>query len=111
VQEWGDVFTRNDKYVVLFTHDKQSYEKEWWLGMALIVPRDMCLGFLEAPKTGQLSNTFLAKLKIENNKPVSYYAVACWELSDKGFIEKEYFEDYLQNLAEQLAAEVDVSIQ
>lgn len=103
-------FEGNGKYVVLYTHDKQTYEKEWWLGLALIVPRDLYLGYMEAPKTGQLSNTFLAKLKIENNKPLTYYAVACWELSDKGFTDKEYFESYLKNLASQLAAEVQVSI-
>jgi hypothetical protein len=101
----------NDKYIVLYTHDKQSYEKEWWLGLALIVPRDLYLGYMEAPKTGQLSNTFLAKLKIENDKPLKYYAVACWELSDEGFVNQEYFVKYVQNLADQLAAEVDISIQ
>lgn len=100
----------NDKYLVLYTHDKQTYEKEWWLGLAVIVPRDIYLGNMESPKTGRLSNTFLAKLKIENNKPLTYYAVACWELSDKGFTDKEYFENYLKNLASQLAAEVKVSI-
>jgi len=103
-------FEENEKYVVLYTHDKQTYEKEWWLGLALIVPRDLYLGYLEAPKTGQLSNTFLAKLKIENNVTVNYYAVACWELSDKGFSDKEYFESYLKNLTNQLAAEVQISI-
>lgn len=100
----------SDKYLVLYTHDKQTYEKEWWLGLALIVPRDVYLGSMEAPKTGRLSNTFLAKLKIENNKPLTYYAVACWELSDQGFTDKEYFESYLKDLDSQLAAEVQVSI-
>ena len=100
----------NDKYVVLYTHDKQTYEKEWWLGLALIVPRDSYLGFIEAPKTGQLSNTFLAKLKIENDKPLTYYAVGCWELSDEGFVDREYFLKYLKNLSMQLAAKVQVII-
>ena len=100
----------NEKYMVLYTHDKQTYEKEWWLGLALIVPRDSYLGYMEAPKTGQLSNTFLARFKIENDKPLNYFAIGCWELSDKGFTDKEYFENYLKNLASQLAAEVQVSI-
>ena len=101
----------NDKYIVLYTHDKQTYDKTWWLGLAVIIPRDIYLGNMEAPKTGRLSNTFLARLKVENNKPISYYAVACWELSDSGFTDKEYFENYLKNLTGQLAAEVQVSIQ
>jgi len=100
----------NDKFVVLYTHDKQTYDKIWWLGLALIVPRDLYLGFTEAPKTGPLSNTFLAKLKVENDNPVTYYAVACWELSDERFVDKDYFTSYLQNLADQLAAEVEVSV-
>ena len=100
----------NDKYVVLYTHDKQSYAKEWWVGLALIVPRDLYLGSMEAPKTGQLSNTFLAKLKIENDKPLEYYAVACWELSDQGFADKEYFINYLNGITSQLAVEVTVRI-
>lgn len=98
----------NDKFVVLYTHDKQTYDKEWWLGMALILPKDLYEGFIEAPKTGQLSNTFLAKLKIENNKVLKYYAIACWELSDKGFSDKDYFLNYIRNLTDQLAAEVEV---
>ncbi len=105
------IIEENDKYVVLYTHDKQTYNREWWLGMALIVPKNLYLGFVEAPKIGHLSNTFFAKLKIENNKPLTYYAVACWELSDEGFVDEEYFKNYLQSLAKQLAVEVDVSIQ
>lgn len=100
----------NDKYVVLYTHDQQTYDKTWWLGLAIIVPRNIYLGNMEAPKTGRLSNTFLARLKVENNKPVTYYAVGCWELSDKGFAKNEYFENYLKNLVSQLATEVQISI-
>jgi len=100
----------NDKYVVLYTHDKQTYEKDWWLGLALIVPRDIYLGFMEAPKTGQLSGTFFAKLKIENSKPVKYYAVACWELMDDGFRDQKYFTDYLKSLTNQMAAEVLITV-
>lgn len=100
----------NDKYEVLYTHDKQTYDKEWWLGLAVIVPRDVYLGNMESPKSGRLSNTFLARLKVENNKPLIYYSVACWELSDKRFTDKAYFETYLKDLVSQLSAEVQVSI-
>ncbi len=99
----------NNKYVVLYTHDKQTYDKVWWLGLALIVPRDLYLGFMEAPKTGQLSNTFLARLKVENEKPVNYYAVACWEISDERFIDEEYFKNYVTDLTNQLAVDIEVS--
>src|SRR5680860_867733 len=102
--------TDNDTYVILYTHDKQIYEKEWWLGMALIVPKQLYKGYFEAPKTGKLSNTFLARLKIENNRPVSYYAVAGWELSDKRFKEEAYFVAYVKQLTAELSAQIDIEI-
>jgi len=104
------IITQNDAYVVLLTHDKQTYNKEWWLGMALIVPKDSYLGYTEAPKTGPLSHTFLAKLKIENKQPITYYAVAGWELSDVKFKDPAYFKAYVINLADQLAAKIAITI-
>jgi hypothetical protein len=100
----------NDDWMVLLTHDMQTYNREWWLGLAIIVPRDLYRGYNEAPKTGQLSNTFLAKLKVENNKPVTYYAAAGWELSDDRFKSHDYWKSYVENLVQQLSAKVKVSI-
>ncbi|WP_308991083.1 DUF4861 domain-containing protein [Mariniflexile litorale] len=104
------IIGENDKYIVLYTHDQQTYDKGWWLGMALILPKDNYLGYTEAPKTGNISNTFLAKLSIKNNKPISYYAIACWELSDSGFVDKSYFETYLKNVTNQLSTEINIKI-
>tara|TARA_R110002167_G_scaffold342098_2_gene550842 strand:- start:5718 stop:6593 length:876 start_codon:yes stop_codon:yes gene_type:complete len=104
------VLDENSIYVVLYTHDKQTYNKEWWLGMALILPKDKYLGFTQAPKTGPLSNSFLAKLKIEDNQPVSYYAIAGWELSDEKFSNETYFTDYLKKLTGQLSAVVEIEV-
>lgn len=101
----------DDKWVVLLTHDQQSYEREWWLGLAIILPKDIYLGNGEAPKSGKFSNTFFGKLKVENDKPVTYYAVGCWELSDERFRDPVFFESHVTNLAKQLAAEVTVQIE
>ncbi|CAN5706427.1 DUF4861 domain-containing protein [soil metagenome] len=101
----------NDKWVALFTHDKQAVDKQWWLGLALVLPKDTYLGYIEAPKTGSLSTTFLGKLKIENNKPVNYFAIAAWELSDEQFKDSTYFKNYVSNFADQQAAEVTVTIE
>ncbi|HMC00275.1 MAG TPA: DUF4861 domain-containing protein [Flavobacteriaceae bacterium] len=104
------VIDENEKYIVLYTHDKQTYDKEWWLGMALILPKNKYLGYTEAPKTGNLSNTFLAKLKVENDQPISYYAIATWEISDKKFISKDYFSNYLKKLTNQLSTKINIKI-
>ncbi|HEA22989.1 hypothetical protein LCGC14_0695670 [marine sediment metagenome] len=103
-----EVLEQNNTYVILMTHDKQSYEKEWFLGMALIVPKISYLGYTEAPKSGNLSNTYLAKFKINNNEPITYFAVAGWELSDKKFVDRSVFKQYVTNLANELSAEVTI---
>jgi hypothetical protein len=98
----------NENWVVLYTHDLQTYEKEWYLGLALILPTKAYKGFMEAPKTGKLSNTFLAKINIENNQPIEYYALACWELQDEGFRDLSYFQNYILKTVAQLDAKVNV---
>tara|TARA_R110002050_G_scaffold286121_1_gene436277 strand:- start:72075 stop:73367 length:1293 start_codon:yes stop_codon:yes gene_type:complete len=102
------IIDQNDKFIILLTHDKQTYTKEWWLGMALLVPKHKYLGYTEAPETGRLSHTYLAKLKLQNREPVSYYAVAGWEQSDAKFADPEYFKNYVMNLADQLSAKIDI---
>lgn len=100
----------NDQWEVLLTHDMQTYDRQWWLGLALIVPRGIYEGYTEAPKEGQLTNTFLAKLKVENDKPVTYYAAAGWEMSDERFKDPDFFKSYVVNLVKQLSAKVEVMI-
>ena len=100
----------NEKYIALYTHDQQSYDKEWWLGMALIIPKDAYLGVGEAPETGKFTNSFFARMTVKEDTPVKYYSVGAWELSDEGFVDREYFVKYIEELAHQLAAEVEVAV-
>lgn len=76
----------------------------------IIVPRDLYVGYIKASKTGKLSTTLLTKMKIENDKPITYYAAAGWELSDEGFKYPEFFKSYVENLVKQLWAKVEVTI-
>jgi hypothetical protein len=81
------------------------------MGTAIIVPKKDYLGYIEAPKSGQLVDSYFAKMKIVENTSVRYYAVAGWELSaDKNFRDAQYFTDYVTNLAKQLAIEITVAI-
>lgn len=105
-----EIIKINDRWVALISHEKHTYNQEWWLGLALIVPADDYLGIIKAPETGKLSNSFLVKLKI-GDKPVNYYSVAGWELSDEGFKDPAYFRDYVQGLAKQISADVTVEIE
>ena len=98
-------------WICLIQHDNLGYQREWIMGTAIIVPKKGYNGYMEAPKKGQLTDSYLAKFKIENNKPISYYAVAAWELSaDKNFKDANYFTGYVTNLASQLSVEISVKI-
>jgi len=99
------------KWVCLIQHGNLTYKGEWIMGTAIIVPKKDYLGYIEAPKTGQLVDSYFAKMKIVENTSVRYYAVAGWELSaDKNFKDAQYFTDYVTNLAKQLAIEITVAI-
>ncbi|WP_181306073.1 DUF4861 domain-containing protein [Rufibacter sp. XAAS-G3-1] len=100
----------DDQWVVLLTHDRETYNKEWILGLALILPRDTYQGFVEAPTSGRLAQGYFAKMKVKDNQPVTYYAVGGWELSNEAFKNAASFQQYVQDLAKQLSAEVEVQV-
>ena len=98
-------------YVCFIQHDKLTYERQWILGTAIIIPKDSYQGYIEAPKTGKLTDSYLIKVNTKNNQPISYYPIAGWELSaDKNFKDSAYFTNYVTNLAKQLSAKITVSL-
>ncbi|SEO62879.1 protein of unknown function [Flavobacterium sp. CF108] len=98
-------------FVCFIQHDKLTYERQWILGTAVIVPKNVYKGYIEAPKTGQLTDSYLIKLKIKNKEEISYYPIAGWELSaDTNFKDSVYFTNYVTNLAKQLSAKIKISI-
>ena len=79
------------------------------MGTAIIIPKKVYNGYIEAPKSGQLTNSYLAKVKVNNNEPISYYAIAAWELSiDRNFKDATYFKNYVKDLAVQLSTEITI---
>ncbi|MFI0429353.1 DUF4861 family protein [Mariniflexile sp. HMF6888] len=98
-------------FICLIQHDSLTYNRQWILGTAIIVPKKGYNGYMAAPKEGQLTDSYLAKLKVENGEPISYYGVAGWELSqDPNFKDSTYFTNYVTKLASQLSTEVTVEI-
>ncbi len=101
----------DDDWMIIFTHDAQGYNGEWIIGMGLILPKYAYEGWGEAPLTADITNTYYAKMSVSNNEPLTYYAVAGWELApDKGFDDPKVFQDYIENLAKQLAVALEVSV-
>ncbi|MFT2008204.1 DUF4861 domain-containing protein [Pontibacter sp. 13R65] len=99
-----------DNWVVLFTHDNETYNREWLLPLALIVPKSAYQGYTASPKTGPVSQAWFAKMKVQANEPITYYAVGAWELSDEQFKNLDYFRKYVQDLTQQIDAEVHVQV-
>jgi Domain of unknown function (DUF4861) len=98
-------------FVCFIQHDKLTYECQWILGTAVIVPKDVYKGYIEAPKTGQLTDSYLIKLAVKNNQKVSYYPIAAWELSaDKNFKDSAHFTNYVTRLAKQLSAKIKIEV-
>ena len=98
-------------FVCFIQHDKLTYERQWILGTAVIIPKKDYKGYIEAPKTGQLTDSYLIKMKVKNNQEVNYYPIAGWELSaDPGFKDSAYFTTYVTNLAKQLSAKIKVEV-
>ena len=98
-------------FVCFILHDKLTYERQWILGTAVIVPKSVYKGYIEAPKTGKLTDSYLIKLSAKNNQQVSYYPIAGWELSaDINFKDSKYFTNYVTTLAKQLSAKIKVEV-
>ncbi|WP_205499797.1 DUF4861 domain-containing protein [Rufibacter psychrotolerans] len=100
----------DDQWTVLLTHDRETYNKEWILGLALIVPRSTYQGYTEAPTSGRLAQGYFAKMKPRDNQPITYYAVGGWELSNEAFKDAASFRQYVVDLARQLTADVEVQV-
>ncbi len=80
-----------NKYVILATHDQQA-ENKAMLGMGLMIPKSIYLGKEEAPEKGDgIVSTYMALMKIENKKPVTFFFYTGWENQDAGFKDKDYF--------------------
>lgn len=101
---------KQGKFVALYTHDAQSYNKEFIIGLAIILPVEAYQGHGESPKTGSFALSYYAKLALKNNVPLRYYAVGGWELADECFKTEKCFEDYLKKLMAQLNTKVLVKI-
>jgi Domain of unknown function (DUF4861) len=78
--------------------------------MAIVVPAALYQSWAKAPDNGSFSNTYFAKLKAQNDTPITYYAVGCWELANPAFKTEDGFVNYLNSFVEQLNATVRVVV-
>lgn len=79
------------------THDQQTYDKEYWLGMAVVVPASR---FISCEATGEaspsVSTSFNALIDNAENRPFQYYTLSGWELTEEGFAKRDFFAEFLK---------------
>jgi hypothetical protein len=86
----------NSDYAAFYTHDKQTYDDEWFLGMGIIFPSTLYLNYEEAPESGPgITTTFMNHLVLKEDKSMTYHVVAGWELSDERFADPTYFRSFM----------------
>lgn len=99
----------NLEFTLFSTFDKQTYNNEYYLGMALAFPADKYLSYKESPDQGEgITNTFLNFIELTEEKTFEYYVFAGWELSNKKFKKANYFQDYIIRATQKLSSPVTI---
>ncbi len=77
---------------VMITHDKQSYNKEFTIGMALLIPQLNFVKSFDTPDTGNgITYTWCAQLKPTVKNEISYSVLASWEQQNPAFLDRAFF--------------------
>jgi hypothetical protein len=101
----------NDQYTLMMTHDKQTYNKVWYMGMALIVPQANVIETFDTPDTGEgIISTWCVKLKPDATGKIRFNAYAAWELQDPRFTQSDFFFDLIEQEGNRLVAPVKITV-
>ena len=113
VNDFNDMpYIRKDvgNYKLMMTHDKQTYDKVWYMGMALMVDKENWTGVeFEAPKQGSgILTTWCTELKPNSNGEYNFNCCAAWEITDQRFTQREYFDSVVTEYADELSNKSEV---
>lgn len=105
------VFEKAGKYRMMSTHDKQTYDKVWYLGMSLLIDEKNFVNTFEAPKNGNgITTTWCANLKPDKEGKYRFNCYAAWELSDPRFIDAGFYFDMIRNYAESSSNQLKLTV-
>jgi hypothetical protein len=83
-------------YFVFGTLDQQSYNREYYMGIALAVNENEFIKYSESDEhVSTITDSYLIHLKTQPGKTVSFRMYSAWELQDGGFRERDYFVEKL----------------
>lgn len=99
-----------DKWTAVMTHGNQAYDYEK-LGMAIMLDKRIFSGSERVGPEGEnITNTYLVRMSAASGLPFEFRFYSCWEMSDPGFADTEYFYELLKRDALRLAHPVGVAI-
>lgn len=105
------VFEKAGRYRIMSTHDKQTYDKEWYLGISLLICEENFVSAFETPKVGTgITTTWCANMKPGKDGEYHFNCYACWELNDQRFVNNRFYLDMIRNYAEELSSKLTLSI-
>lgn len=118
----GFLYNFNDKpleeldfedHVGMATHDHQSYDKEFVMGVGLILPKpnvEKLFLSVDFMPESEFSRTWFAKLRLDSHGEANYKAYTVWEHQDERFRDREYFLDLMRLEGERLDQPVRVAL-
>lgn len=99
-----------EKYTGMITHDKQTYNKEYYMGMALIIPDANFAQSYHSPDRGaDIVKTWIAKLRPAGGE-YRYNVYAGWELGVEPFSNRQDFIELIDGYAERMCHPVEVTL-
>jgi hypothetical protein len=98
----------DESVIIAATHDKQGFLGEY-LGMGILLSANDFVDTLTAPKDGQgITNTYLLKIKVNDNIPVTYRFYSGWEYQDPNYTDREKFMEMLRLEASKMASPLKI---
>lgn len=96
-------------HTAFYTHDKQTYDDGWYLGMGIIFPKAQYVDFQKAPDSGPgVTNSFLNLIELGEQKKFEYKVYAGWELSNSEFADSSYFDAFMKQELQKAANPVTI---
>ena len=103
---------KTGRFEIMSTHDKQTYDKEWYMGMSVLIDKDNWTNkMFEAPKTGTgITTAWCAVLKPDKKGVYRWNCAAAWEITDERFIDKGFYINMIREYANELSNKIAVKV-
>lgn len=100
-----------DTYTSMITHDRQTYNKVWYMGMALILPTANVQDTFDAPReNSDIIQTWCVRMKPDQQNEYNFNVYAAWELTDERFCNRDFFIALIDSYGEHLANPVVLTL-